>query len=86
MKYIIATLLFCLELGITPITSQTIDLTRTPGTSGPEVVEAVLDILRKSCIFPDDHSFLRRVAYVDSDDGTRGNTYRAGYYGGIWQV
>ena len=30
--------------------------------------------------------FLRRVAYVESKDGTESFTYRAGYDGGIWQI
>lgn len=39
-----------------------------------------------SCIFSEDRLFLRRLAYVESRDGTDAKTYRAGYNGGIWQV
>ena len=56
------------------------------GTSGSEVVEAVVDRITSSCIFPDDKEYLRRLAYVESTDGTQPDTYRSGYHGGIWQV
>ena len=38
--------------------------------SGPTVVEAVLDVLKNSGIFPPDHGFMRRIAYVETRDGT----------------
>lgn len=62
------------------------DLTRTPGASGSEVVDAVVDLIHHACIFDDDKFFLRRLAIVESRDGYNGNTYRHGYDGGIWQV
>jgi len=62
------------------------DQTRVPGTYGPGIVEAVVHTLSDSCIFPNDHRFLRRLAKVASDDGTDPNTYRFGYEGGIWQI
>lgn len=62
------------------------DLTRQPKATGPEVVEAVVNIIRESCLFADDRRFLRRLAYVESQDGTSPSTFRNGYYGGIWQV
>ena len=38
--------------------------------NGSEVVEAVLQRLDKSHIFPADHRFMRRVAYVETRNGT----------------
>jgi len=29
---------------------------------------------------------LRRIAYTETRDGTKSNTYRSGYHGGIWAV
>ncbi|XP_064616192.1 uncharacterized protein LOC135480311 [Liolophura sinensis] len=62
------------------------DLTRTPGSKGADVVDAVIDLIHHTCIFEDDKFFLRRLAFVESRDGNNGNTYRNGYDGGIWQV
>ena len=74
--------LACLLVGV----SLSADLTRVERSSGPEVVEAVVNIIRESCLFADDKRFLRRLAYVESGDGREPNAYRPGYYGGIWQV
>ena len=38
--------------------------------SGTAVVEAVLDVLKNSGIFPPDHGFMRRIAYIETRDGT----------------
>ena len=54
--------------------------------AGENVVEAVVARIRQTGIFGDDRSFLRRIAYVESKDGTDRRTYRAGYNAGIWQV
>jgi len=62
------------------------DRTVEPGEAGAEVVEAVVDLVEGSCIFADDARFLRRLAYVESADGTDDKTYAADYHGGIWQV
>lgn len=35
---------------------------------------------------PNYAQFLRRVAYVETLDGTEDHTFRHGYYGGIWQI
>ena len=47
------------------------------------VKEVVAEVQK---IFGDDKQFLRRVAFVESKDGTDSGTYRHGYDGGIWQV
>lgn len=62
------------------------DETIRPGASGPDVVRAVVGRIEASNIFPPDNQFMRRIAYVESKDGTHRLTYRRGYHGGIWQV
>ncbi|XP_071095092.1 uncharacterized protein [Haliotis cracherodii] len=62
------------------------DLTLNPGVSGSYVVNAVIDRIRSKCILGDDRLFLRRLAYVETNDGKDSKTYRSGYDGGIWQV
>ena len=57
-----------------------------PESSGTLVVQETIAKISGSNIFPDDHQFLRRIAWVESKDGTHPNTYREGYHGGIWQV
>ena len=57
----------------------------TPGASGSGVVEEVVSTVQS--LFDSDNKFLRRIAYVESKDGTDKNTYHSGYVGGIlWQV
>ena len=51
------------------------------GTSGPEVVNEVLDTIECSGVFEDDHSFMRRLAYIETKDGTEGQRTT-----GIWNV
>ena len=68
------------------LTAGQVDQTLTPEASGKAVVKAVVSRIRQSGIFPDDRSLLRRIAFVESKDGTDQQTYRAGYHGGIWQV
>lgn len=65
---------------------QVNDQTRVPGASGADIVEAVISLIHESCIFPNDRLYLRRLAYVESNDGTDTSTYRPGYDGGIWQA
>ena len=61
-----------------------VDRTLESEASGADVVRAVVDKIQD--IFGNDHQFLRRIAFVQSKDGTDRNTYRCGYHGGIWQV
>ena len=63
-----------------------VDETLMEKTSGSSVVEAAINKIETSCVFDNDNLFLRRIAYVESSDGTDPKTYRVGYYGGIWQV
>lgn len=62
------------------------DQTVQPGATGAGVVEAVCSRIEVECIFPEDKLFTRRLAYVESSDGNSPDTFRPGYYGGIWQV
>ena len=66
--------------------AQVVDNTLTPKSTGRDVVEAVVDKIQKSGIFPDDREILRRIAYVESLFGNEKGTFRSGYTGGIWQV
>ena len=63
---------------------QGVDRTIEPEASGSDVVLAV--VARIEAVFGSDKKFLRRIAYVESKDGTDQGTYRNGYDGGIWQV
>ena len=65
---------------------QGLDLTTQEGTNGSSVVTACLSRLRDSAIFTADNEMMRRIAYVETDDGDDPDTYRANYNGGIWAV
>ena len=62
--------------------------TREEGAFGRSVVLDTISRLQEAGVFSDSVSerFLRRVAFVESRDGIDGDTFRSGYYGGIWQV
>lgn len=62
------------------------DGTLVPEAKGAEIVEMTVDRIEASCVFPDDKLLLRRLAYVESNDGLHPDAFRNGYYGGIWQV
>ncbi len=61
-----------------------VDRTLQREASGADVVRAV--VRKIEGVFGRDNQFLRRVAFVESEDGTDINTFRSGYNGGIWQV
>ncbi len=65
-------------------TQQGVDRTLQREASGADVVRAVVNKIE--AVFGNDYQFLRRIAFVESKDGTDRNTYRPGYHGGIWQV
>ncbi|XP_025099986.1 uncharacterized protein LOC112567508 [Pomacea canaliculata] len=76
-----------LTLHATPGGAQGVDKTREANQGGADVVDAVVDVIRSNCIFSEDRLFLRRLAYVESRDGSPLiHTYRPGYDGGIWQT
>ncbi len=66
---------------------QGVDLTLTVGETGKAVVQAVVAKIEASEIFPTDNRLLRRIAYVESKDGTltKFSTCQ-NHNGGIWQV
>lgn len=70
----------------TLVNGEGTDITRHEKAAGSRVVEAVVGLIQQSSIFPSDNMLLRRVAYVESKDGTESFTYRSGYDGGIWQM
>lgn len=63
-----------------------VDRTRMEMATGSDVVENVVELVRSSCVLSQDNMLLRRLAYVESHDGTEPDTFRAGFYGGIWQI
>ena len=81
----------CLYVGVY---AQLRDLTLEPDTSGSDVVRAavakVLTASRNQTrIFGNrlNYWLLRRIAYVETRDGTDADTYSdANYHGGIWRV
>lgn len=81
-------LLLSSVLLLTAVTScqAQVDATIQPETKGSDVVDAVVNVIKASCIFNEDRQFLRRLAYVESRDGMATSTYRPGFDGGIWQV
>ena len=58
----------------------------TPKGKGAPVCKEVGDQINGLGIFPNDHKFLCRVAWVESKYAEAPGTYRAGYHGGMWQV
>lgn len=76
----------CCLLVLYSIVCSAVDQTRQPGAIGSEVVDAVVNLIRESCLFADDKRFLVRLAYVQSHDGYDSKTFRNGYHGGIWQI
>ena len=78
----ISSSLLCLHL----VSPQGLDLTTQPGTSGSSVVSACLSLIEYSGIFSSDNELLRRIAYVETNNGDDADTYRSGYDGGIWAV
>lgn len=54
------------------------------GEKGLVVVEVVVNFIKNFCIFLNDWMYLRRLVYVEINDGFVLNMYRFGYNGGIW--
>ncbi|KAI1286167.1 hypothetical protein HDE_11140 [Halotydeus destructor] len=67
-----------------PVRAST-DLSLVAKSSGRGVVEATLAKIQQSAIFTDDKRYLRRLAFVETQDGESPSTYD-GYRGGIWRV
>ena len=66
---------------------SSVDLTLQPETNGTLVVQACLAKISQSSIFStNDQQMLRRIAYVETNDGTDADTYTNTSNGGIWQL
>ena len=79
LRWLIVALFFTLSLAQT-------DQTVEENATGGYVVDAVVDKIQKSCIFSNDKMLLKRIAFIESNNGLNDKTFRSGYYGGIWQV
>lgn len=81
-----ASLKVCCFLALLAVVCNAADQTRQPGAIGSEVVDAVDNLIKVSCLCANDKRFLVRLAYVQSHNGYDAKTFRDGYHGGIWQV
>ena len=84
MKTATFSVLIILSALLPLLTAQGVDLTLQREASGSDVVRAAVNRIQTVLDF--DRQFLRRIAFVESRDGTDTDTYRPGYNGGIWQV
>ena len=65
----------------------TVDLTLVPEVNGTAVVQACIAKISLSALFSSDESLLRRIAHVETGDGTDVDTYTGtNNDGGIWQL
>ena len=88
MKSIWAFAVFAVLAQFPNLADAQIDRTREPGASGGAVVTLTVNLIRQAVTLrlPDDKELLRRIALVETWDGTDKDTYRDNYHGGIWQV
>ena len=56
------------------------------GANGSKAVLLSVSEIQQSGVFGEDDDLLRRIAFVETKDGTIGDTFRDGYSGGIWAV
>jgi len=56
------------------------------GERGSEAVLFAIARIQQSGAFNDDNNLLRRIAFVETRDGENADTFRDGYFGGIWAV
>ena len=65
----------------------TVDLTLVPEVNGTDVVEACIAKISLPALFSSDEHLLRRIAYVETGDGTDDDSYTGSNSdGGIWQL
>ena len=68
-------------------TVQKVDMTMMSEKRGSLIVETVVDRIRQSMIFHDDFGYIRRICWVETQDGANYlTTFRPGYHGGLWRV
>ena len=85
MKLISVFVLLLVGVDLCAYAQQSIDILREGG-SGSAVVLLTIARIQQSGTFADDNELLRRIAYVETRDGTTEGTYREGFDGGIWAV
>lgn len=56
------------------------------GRNGTDVVLLSITYIHQATIFPDDNKMLRRIAYVETQDGLDEESFNTGNSGGIWAV
>lgn len=56
------------------------------GRSGTDVVLLSIAYIHQATIFPDDNKMLRRLAFVETQDGLDEDSFNMGNSGGIWAV
>ena len=66
--------------------SQGTDLTGTVRANGSSATLQAVARIQQSGVFGSDNGLLRRIAYVETRDGTSEYTFQDGHYGGIWAV
>ena len=86
MKLISVFVLLLVGVELCAYAQQSIDILREPGGSGSAVVLLTIARIQQSGAFADANELLRRIAYVETRDGTTEDTYREGFDGGIWAV
>ena len=67
-------------------TALAVDFTIEEDAVGTDVVLATISKIETSGIFPSDRRLLRRIAHVETDDGTTPDPTREPLPGGIWKV
>ena len=85
MRMVAAALLLCTSL-LGLVHSQGVDLTLVAEANGTIVVQACLAKITQANIFPSDNQMLRRIAHVETRDGSDSDTYTPTNSGGIWQL
>jgi hypothetical protein len=74
-KFIFTLLALSMNLSFCLSIDNSTDKTMTEGAKGRDVVEAVINKIKSSGIFPDDHGYLFRVAYVQTLFGENSPTF-----------
>ena len=83
---VVAPALFLSFLLLRAVAFQKPNITHQDGASGSEAVLLSVSEILQSGVFGVNNDLLRRIAFVETKDGTVGDTFRDGYSGGIWAV
>ncbi|CAG7836003.1 unnamed protein product [Allacma fusca] len=81
-------LISLLALALATLLNLTVatDETRKEKSSGQDVVEATVDLISNSKVFPQDYNFLYRLAFVETHFGLAKDTFRNSETKGIWSL